>query len=84
MRPHPVRVGAPRDIVPPPASGVDTPPALLQRSDDNFVEATVEGLRTAAGRETVAGSLAITRTPSGIASLPSPMVSTSTAPLLAA
>ena len=50
MRHHPIRVGAPRDIVPPPSLDAATPPALLQRSDDDFVEATIEDLRTAAGR----------------------------------
>ena len=50
MRHHPIRVGAPRDIVPPPSHDAATPPALLQRSDDDFVESTIEDLRTTAGR----------------------------------
>jgi hypothetical protein len=61
MRHHPVRVGAPRDILPPPSFDVDTPPALLQRHDDNFVEATVEELRTSAGRAALTQRLAATR-----------------------
>jgi hypothetical protein len=61
MRHHPIRVGAPRDILPPPSFDVDTPPALLQRNDDNFVEATVEELRTSTGRAALTQRLAATR-----------------------
>lgn len=61
MRHHPVRVGAPRDIVPPPSFDVDTAPALLQRNDDDFVESTIEDLRSAAGRASLRDRTASTR-----------------------
>jgi hypothetical protein len=73
MRHHPVRVGAPRDIVPPPSFDVDTAPALLQRNDDNFVEATVEALRTSSGRAALRQNLAATRTASHVLKLFQPV-----------
>ncbi len=73
MRHHPVRIGAPRDIVPPPAHDADTAPALLQRNDDNFVEATVEALRTGSGRAALKENLAGTRTASQVLKLFQPV-----------
>jgi len=73
VRHHPIRIGAPRDILPPPAHDVDTPPALLQRNDDNFVEATVEDLRTGAGRAALRGNLAAARTASQVLKLFQPV-----------
>ena len=46
---HPVAIGAPRDM-----SGGGKP-ALLQRTDDDFVESTLDDLRSAAGRQTLQG-----------------------------
>jgi hypothetical protein len=45
--PHPVLVGSPRDM----QGGCR--PMLLQRSDDDFIEATLDDLRTSAGRQTL-------------------------------
>ena len=73
MRHHPIRVGAPRDIVPPPTAGVDTAPALLQRNDEDFVEATIEDLRTSAGRAALRGRLAATRTATHVLKLFQPV-----------
>ena len=73
MRHHLVRIGAPRDILPPPGPSVDTAPALLHRKDDDFVEATVEELRTATSRAGLRGKLAATRTPSHVLKLFQPV-----------
>jgi hypothetical protein len=73
MRHHPIRVGAPRDILPPPSYETDMPPALLQRTDDNFVEATVEELRSAAGRVALQQKLAGTRNASQVLKLFQPV-----------
>ena len=73
MRHHPIRVGAPRDIAPPAAFDADTPPALLQRNDDDFVEATLEDLRTTAGRAVLRSKLARTRTASQVLKLFQPV-----------
>jgi hypothetical protein len=73
MRHHPVRVGAPRDILPPPSHDADTPPALLQRSDDDFIASTVEGLRTVTGRTRLKSTLAAARTPSHVLKLFQPL-----------
>lgn len=42
---HPIALGAPRDT----AAGLR--PLLLQRSDEDFIESTLDDLRTAAGRQ---------------------------------
>ena len=42
---HPVLIGAPRDLLAQPR------PLILQRSDDDFIEATLADLRSAAGRQ---------------------------------
>jgi hypothetical protein len=70
---HPVRVGAPRDIVPPPSFDVDTPPALLQRTDDDFVESTIADLRSATGRASLRDRLASTRNASQVLKLFQPV-----------
>ena len=46
---HPVLVGAPRDM------NGGARPMLLQRSDDDFIEATLDDLRTPTGRQTLQG-----------------------------
>jgi hypothetical protein len=73
VRHHPIRVGAPRDIVAPASPDVDTAPALLQRSDEDFVEATVEDLRTPAGRASLRNRLASTRNASQVLKLFQPL-----------
>ena len=73
MRHHPIRVGAPRDIVPPPSHDAATPPALLQRSDDDFVESTIEDLRTAAGRASLRTKLAAARNTAHVLKLFQPL-----------
>ena len=73
MTHHPVRVGAPRDIVPPRSFAVDTAPALLQRNDDDFVESTLEDLRTPAGRATLREKVASTRTAAQVLKLFQPV-----------
>jgi hypothetical protein len=73
MRHHPVRVGAPRDILPPPSHDTDTAPALLQRNDDNFVEATLEELRNSIGRAGLRQKLARTRNASQVLKLFQPV-----------
>jgi hypothetical protein len=70
---HPVRVGAPRDIVAPPSPGAGTAPALLQRSDEDFVEATVEDLRTPTGRASLRNKLASARNASQVLKLFQPL-----------
>ena len=47
---HEMHIAAPRDIVPPPAPDQDGPPALLQRSDADFLAATLQQLRSSEGR----------------------------------
>ncbi len=49
MQHHPVLIGAPRDM-----SG-GSKPALLQRTDEDFVESTLDDLRSHAGRQTLQG-----------------------------
>jgi hypothetical protein len=73
MRHHPIRVGAPRDIVPPPSLDTATPPALLQRSDDDFVESTIEDLRTTAGRASLRTKLAAARNTAHVLKLFQPL-----------
>jgi hypothetical protein len=53
---HPIRIGAPRDMT----GGYR--PALLQRHDDDFIEATLDDLRTTSGRQTLQGLRAQART----------------------
>ena len=73
MRHHPIRIGAPRDIVAPASLDVDTAPALLQRSDEDFVAATIEDLRTPAGRASLRSRLASTRNASQVLKLFQPL-----------
>jgi hypothetical protein len=49
-------------MLPPAEPAAATAPALLQRSDDDFIEAIVEQLRTHAGRIALKGDLASART----------------------
>ena len=49
MHYHPVLIGAPRDM-----SGGGKP-ALLQRNDEDFIESTLDDLRSHAGRQTLQG-----------------------------
>jgi hypothetical protein len=56
MRHHDVVVAAPREL----ASG--RAPVILERDDEDFVEAVLEGLRTATGRAELAGSISAART----------------------
>jgi hypothetical protein len=48
MHNHPVHLGAPRDM------GGGGKPLILQRSDDDFIEATLDDLRSLGGRQTLA------------------------------
>ena len=64
MKPHAILLRAPGEIVPAstsPPAGTAGAPAILQRSDDDFVDATLEDLRSGAGRAGLAASLAATR-----------------------
>jgi hypothetical protein len=49
---HPILIGAPRDMA------TSAKPLLLQRSDDDFIEATLDDLRSPAGRQALAGQRA--------------------------
>lgn len=51
----------------------DTAPALLQRSDDDFIEAILEGLRTGAGRISLKGDRASARSRRGTLKLFQPV-----------
>ncbi len=73
MRHHPVRIGAPRDLVPPAAHEADSAPAVLQRNDDRFIEATLEDLRTADGRTALAALRASRRNASQVLKLFQPV-----------
>ena len=73
MRHHPIRVGAPRDIVPPLSPDAATPPALLQRSDEDFVASTIEDLRTADGRASLRTKLASARNAAQVLKLFQPL-----------
>ena len=73
MRHHPIRVGAPRDIVPPLSPDAATPPALLQRSDEDFVASTIEDLRTADGRASLGTKLASARNAAQVLKLFQPL-----------
>ncbi len=73
MTHHPVRIGAPRDLVPPPSPETDTAPAILQRNDERFIEATLEELRTDEGRPALAAVRASSRTASQVLKLFQPV-----------
>lgn len=65
MTPHAVLLRPPRELDPRAAmreAGRSGPPALLQRGDEDFIDATLEGLRDAAGRADLATTLAGTKT----------------------
>lgn len=55
---HEIHLGAPRDMVPPGRPDADSAPVVLQRGDDNFLEAVVEQLRSADGRGVLRGQIA--------------------------
>lgn len=46
---HDIVIGAPRDVL------ASAKPALLQRSDEDFIRSTLDELRTAQGRQSLAG-----------------------------
>ena len=56
---HAVRLGAPRDLWPSATNA--TAPAILQRSDDDFVAAMLQQLRDETGRSTLRGQQAAAR-----------------------
>lgn len=56
MAHHATVVAAPRDL------GSGNAPVVLQRDDEDFVEAVMEALRTQAGRQGLASNIAATRT----------------------
>jgi hypothetical protein len=60
-------------MVLPQGAGVGTAPALLQRNDEDFVEATIEDLRTSGGRAALQGRLAATRTAARVLKLFQPV-----------
>ena len=55
---HAVRLGAPRGLRP---SETSTAPVIVQRSDEDFIAATIEQLRDSAGRTALGGQLASAR-----------------------
>lgn len=64
---HIIHIGAPRDMT----GGYR--PALLQRSDEDFINATLDDLRTAAGRQVLEGTLARASTADGVLKLFQPI-----------
>src|SRR5260370_37926914 len=64
MTPHAILLRPPRELDPGAlmrAAGVSGPPALLQRGDEDFIDATLEGLRNQTSRADLATTLAGTR-----------------------
>lgn len=64
VTPHTVLLRPPRELdagFARRAAGVSAAPAILQRGDDDFIEATLESLRTADGRLTLAQDIASAR-----------------------
>jgi hypothetical protein len=64
MNPHAILLRSPSELDPTSTTrpaGMPGAPAILQRSDDDFVDAILEGLRSSAGRGGLAASLAATR-----------------------
>jgi hypothetical protein len=64
---HPILVGAPRDM-----SG-NHQPAILQRSDEDFIEATLDDLRTSKGRKSLLGLRAAAQNNQGVLKLFQPI-----------
>ena len=64
---HPILVGAPRDM-----SG-NHQPAILQRSDEDFIEATLDDLRTSIGRKSLLGLRAVAQNNQGVLKLFQPI-----------
>ena len=71
--PHDIRIGAPRDLGAPPQPGLDSAPALLQRSDDDFLDATLQQLRSAEGRQALRALLASATNAQGVRKLFQPV-----------
>ncbi len=67
MHHHNVHFGAPRDM------GGGERPLVLQRNDDDFVEATMDGLRSPAGRQALAALRAHATTKKGVLKLFQPV-----------
>jgi hypothetical protein len=65
---HPITIGAPRDIL-----GLGRKPVVLQRSDEDFVDATLDDLRTADGRAGLAAMRAQATDASGTLKLFQPI-----------
>ena len=70
MHNHPVRFGAPRDMA---AAAHPLVPLILQRSDDDFVEATLDDLRTPGGRQALNALRAHATTRQGVLKLFQPV-----------
>ncbi len=71
-RHHPIALGAPRDLRP--ATALDAAaPCILQRSDDDFITATLQQLRDAAGRNALKGLQAAARNKTGVLKLFQPV-----------
>ncbi|HEX2727322.1 MAG TPA: hypothetical protein VHN20_15990, partial [Beijerinckiaceae bacterium] len=60
MKPHAILLRAPNELDSTAGRRLDQcgAPAILQRSDDDFVEAVLEGLRSSAARNDLAATLA--------------------------
>jgi len=62
MRPHDILLRSPSELDPVTRqAGEPGPPAIVQRSDDDFIEAVLEALRSEPGRGELATTLAATR-----------------------
>jgi hypothetical protein len=75
MKPHAILLQAPRELDPTAATrpaGAAGAPAILQRSDDDFIDAALDALRSGGGRAGLAADLAATRT-GGVLKLFQPM-----------
>jgi hypothetical protein len=64
---HPILVGALREL------SSTRQPAILQRSDEDFIESTLDDLRTPSGRQSLAGLRASAQTAQGVRKLFQPI-----------
>ena len=64
---HPILIGAPRDM------SSNHKPAILQRSDEDFIEATLDDLRTSNGRKSLLGLRAAAQNNQGVLKLFQPI-----------